>query len=239
MFLCLGGFRVQQHPGNQNFSFHAGFLSFCCCYAQVEFDVECAFRFHAKSGLKANGYPKSSQNPFFRSVSLVLALLGRILSPSCRKMGAKWTKIAPRWPKIAPRWSKIAPRWPKIAQHSLQEEPQDPKKPSKVLYSRRFFGFRHFWQDRVQDAKKVAKMLPKVRQVGHLRLQVGHLGHILAPSWATQRHLGSNLGDLGAKMGSKRQFVSQFFAYFCIYGARPTKSYQKDAKSYQKGAIFQ
>ena len=135
--------------------------------------------------LKANGYPKSSQNPSFSLVLALLALLGLILSPSCRKMAPRWTKIAARWPKIAPRWPKIAPRWPKIAQHSLQEELLDPKKPSKVLYSRRFFGFRHFWQDRAQDAKKVAKMLPKVRQVGHLRLQVGHLGHILAPSWAT------------------------------------------------------
>ena len=147
--------------------------------------MECAFRFHAKSGLKANGYPKSSQNPSFSLVLALLALLGLILSPSCRKMAPRWTKIAARWPKIAPRWPKIAPRWPKIAQHSLQEELLDPKKPSKVLYSRRFFGFRHFGQDRAQDAKKVAKVLPKVRQVGHLRLQVGHFGHILAPSWAT------------------------------------------------------
>ena len=33
----------------------------------------------------------------------------------------------------------------KMSQHSLQEQPQDPKKPSKVMNCRRFFGFRHFW----------------------------------------------------------------------------------------------
>ena len=36
-------------------------------------------------------------------------------------------------------------------------------------------------------------MLPKVRQVGHLGFQVGHLGHILAPSWPTWRHLGAKM----------------------------------------------
>ena len=78
----------------------------------------------------------------------------------------------------------------KIAQHSFQEDPQHSKKPSKVLYCRRFFAFRIFLQDRAQDPKNVPNMLPKVRQVGHLGLQVGHLGHILAPSWPTWRHLG-------------------------------------------------
>ncbi len=107
---------------------------------------------------------------------IILALSGRILSPSCSKM-------APRWPNIAQHSAKMS-------QHSLQEQPQDPKKPSKVLYCRRFCGFRSFWQDRARDQKKVVKMLPKVRQVGHLGLQVGHLGHILAPSWPTWRHLG-------------------------------------------------
>ena len=90
-------------------------------------------------------------------------------------------------PPYGAHFRHLASSWhtAKMSQHSLQEHPQDPKKPSKVLYCRRFFGFRHFWQDRAQDAKKVAKMLPKVRQVGHLRLQVDHLGFILAPSWAT------------------------------------------------------
>ena len=107
---------------------------------------------------------------------LILALSGHILSPSCSK--------------LAPRWHNIAQHSAKMSQHSLQEQPQDPKKPSKVLYCRRFSGFRHFWQDRAQDPKKVAQMLPKVRQVGHLGFQVGHLGHILAPSWPTWHHFG-------------------------------------------------
>ena len=78
----------------------------------------------------------------------------------------------------------------KMSQLGLRDRPQDREKPSKVMNSRRFFGFRHFWQDRAQDPKKVAEMLLNVRQVGHLGLQVGHLGHILAPSWPTWRHLG-------------------------------------------------
>jgi hypothetical protein len=82
---------------------------------------------------------------------------------------------------------------------------------------RRFFGFRPFWKDRAQDPKKVIKMLPKVRQVGHLSFHlapswrhVGQLGaifaptwRILAPSWPTWRESGSNLAHLGAQMGSK------------------------------------
>ena len=64
MFLCLGRFRVQQHPGNQNFSFHGKILHVCWVYAQSElrcnsimgmcFPVPCKIR------LKANGYLKSS-----------------------------------------------------------------------------------------------------------------------------------------------------------------------------------
>ena len=117
----------------------------------------------------------------WRSWSLswfILALLGHILSPSCSKM-------VPRWPNIAQHSAKMS-------QHSLPEQPQDPKKPSKMLYCRRFSRFRHFWQDRAQDPKKVAKMLSKVRQVGHLGFQVGHLGHILAPSWPTWHHFGTS-----------------------------------------------
>ena len=138
------------------------------------------------------GYPHGLLPPFgahFRYLAsscrswalswVILALSGRILSPSCSKM-------APRWPKIAQHSAKMS-------QHSLQEQPRDPKKPPKVMNCRRFFGFRNFWQDRAQDPKKVAKMLPKVRQVGHLGLQVGHLGHILAPSWPTWRHLGAKM----------------------------------------------
>ena len=55
---------------------------------------------------------------------------------------------------------------------------------------RRFFGFRPFWKDRAQDAKKVNKMHPKARQVrskfaflGTSWRQVGQHGAILAPTW--------------------------------------------------------
>ena len=94
---------------------------------------------------------------------------------------------------MVPRWLNIAQHSAKMSQHSLQEQPRDPKKPSKTLYCRRFSGFRHFWQDRAQDPKKVAKMLPKVRQVGHLGFQVGHLGRQVG-------QLGTILAHLGAKM---------------------------------------
>ena len=107
---------------------------------------------------------------------LILALLRPILSPSCSKM-------APRWPNIAQHSAKMS-------QHSLQEQPQDPKKPSKVMNCRRFFGFRPFWKDRAQDAKKVNKMDPKARQVrskfafsGTSWRQVGQPSAIWAPTW--------------------------------------------------------
>ena len=106
--------------------------------------------------------------------------------------------------KMAQLGAKMAQHSAKMSQHSLQKHPQDPKKPSRVLYCRRFSGFRHFWQDRAQDPKQVAKMLPKVFQVGHLGFQVGHLGHILAPSWPTWGHLSRNLAHLGAKMRPNR-----------------------------------
>ena len=85
----------------------------------------------------------------FGVFSLVLALLGPILSPSCRKMAPRWPKMARRWRNIAPRWPKMAPRWPNIAQHSakmsqdsLQEHAQDPKKLKKQqVFSTIFKGF--------------------------------------------------------------------------------------------------
>ena len=107
---------------------------------------------------------------------LILALLGTILSPSCSKM-------APRWPNITQHSAKIA-------QHSLQRAAPGPQKTFKSAVLSCFFGFRNFWQDRAQDPKTVARMLLKVRQVGHLGFQAGHRVHILAPSWPTWRHLG-------------------------------------------------
>ena len=151
-----------------------GFL--WCCFLRGGMELACGSR---RGSLPPSGAHFRHLASSWRSWALswiILALSGRILSPSCSKM-------APRWPNIAQHSAKMS-------QHSLQEQPQDPKKPSKVMNYRRFFGFRHFSQDRAQDPTKVAKMLPKVRQVGHLGLQVGHLGHILAPSWPTWRHLG-------------------------------------------------
>ena len=55
---------------------------------------------------------------------------------------------------------------------------------------RRFFGFRPFWKDRAQDAKKVNKMDPKAHQVssrfafsGTSWRQVGQPSAIWAPTW--------------------------------------------------------
>ena len=130
--------------------------------------------------------PAWAPPPLWRPFSpscLILALLGATLD----HLGALRPHLVA---KLLQDGAQMAQHSAKMSQHSLQEQPQDPKKPSKVLYSRRFFGFRHFWQDRAQDPKKVTKMLQKVRQVGHLGVQVSHLGHILAPSWPTWRHLG-------------------------------------------------
>ena len=102
---------------------------------------------------------------------LILSLLGPFLSSS--------------WSKMAPKWLNIAQHSAKMGQDSLQEQPQDPKKPSKVLYSRRFWGFHQFWQDGAQDPKKVTKMLPKAHHIAYLRLQVGLPGYIFSPSWPT------------------------------------------------------
>ena len=139
--------------------------------------------------------------------------------------------MRPRWPNLAPRWPNIAQHSAKMSQHSLQEQPQDLKKPSKVMYYRRFFGFRHFWQDRAQDPKKFARMLPKVRQVGHLGLQVGHLGHILAPSWPTWRHLG-------AKMRSNSHPNGAPDALNRILGHLGAKRVTEDLKSAPGASIF-
>ena len=109
---------------------------------------------------------------------LFLALLRPILSPSCSKM-------APRWPNITQHTAKMS-------QHSLQEHPQDHKKPSKVLYSRRFSGFRQFWkiapksqQKSPRCSEKRAK-LPilgsKLAILGTSWHQVGQISAILAPT---------------------------------------------------------
>ena len=111
---------------------------------------------------------------------LILALLGHILSPSCSKM-------VPRWPNIAQHSAKMS-------QHSLQEQPQDPKKPSKVLYCRRFSGFRHFWQDHAQ--KRSPRCSQKCVKLAILASKLAHLG----TSWRQVGQLGTILAHLGAKM---------------------------------------
>ena len=112
----------------------------------------------------------------------LLARLGGLGRHFFANLSQDGAKMAQHSAKMSQHSAKMAQHSAKIAQHSLQEQPQDPKKPPKVMNRRRFFGFRHFWQERAQDPTKVAKMLQKVRQVGNLAPQVGHLGHILAPS---------------------------------------------------------
>ena len=94
----------------------------------------------------------------FYSVSWILAVPGDVL-PRLGALGPHLVaKLRQNGAKMAPRSSnigqvsakmgqhsaKMAQHSAKIAQHSLQEQPQDLKKPSKVMYCRRFFGFRHF-----------------------------------------------------------------------------------------------
>ena len=127
-----------------------------------------------------------AHHPLWRPFSpscLILALLGAILA----HLGALRPHLVA---KLLQDGAQMTQHSAKMGQHGLQEGSQIEEKPLNVMNYRRFFGFRNFWQDRAQDPKKVAKMLPNVRQVGHLGLQVGHLGHILAPSWPTWRHLG-------------------------------------------------
>ena len=111
---------------------------------------------------------------------LILALSGHILSPSCSKM--------------VPRWLNIAQHSAKMSQHSLQEQPQDSKKPSKVLYLS-FFWFSPFLarsrprsktgrQDAPKSAPSWPSWLPSWPSWAHLGCQVGQLGAILA-------HLGA------------------------------------------------
>ena len=78
--------------------------------------------------------------------------------------------------------SKMAQHSAKMGQHSLQEGPQIQTKPSQVMNSRCFFGFRSFWKDRAQDTKKSHRDSPKSAPS---KLQVRYLGHILAPRWPT------------------------------------------------------
>ena len=122
---------------------------------------------------------------------LILALSGRILPPSCSKM-------VPRWPNIAQHSAKMS-------QHSLQEQPQDPKKPSKVLYRRRCFGFRHFWPDRAQDPKRSPRCSHMCAKLAILASKLA----ILGTSWRQVGQLGADLGASCAPIA-----MSQFSIIF-------------------------
>ena len=109
----------------------------------------------------------------FRSVSLVLALLGRILSPSC---------------------SKMAPRWPNIGQHSAniasKSRPRTPKNLQKCCTIIVFLVFAIFGkiapkiQKRSprcsQKCAKLAILASKLAILGTSWRQVGQLSAILA-----------------------------------------------------------
>ena len=79
--------------------------------------------------------------PIFFVFLARLGGLGRHFFANLSQDGAK---MAQHSAKMSQHSAKMAQHSAKIAQHSLQEQPQDLKKPSKVMYCRRFFGFRHF-----------------------------------------------------------------------------------------------
>ena len=114
---------------------------------------------------------------------LILALSVHILSPSCSKM-------APRSPNIAPRCANIA-----------SERAPRSKKTFKSDELSSFFWFSPILERSRPRCKKSQQDAPKSAPS---TVQVRLLGHILAPSWPTWRHLGSNLAHLGAKMRPNR-----------------------------------
>ena len=114
---------------------------------------------------------------------IILALSGRILSPSCSKM-------APRWPNIAQLLAKMS-------QHSLQEPPTRPPKTPKCGQNAivmLIFTCRPFLPNSAPRPFKIAKMAPQLASRWRSGAQLGpswrHLGSILAPSWPTWRYLG-------------------------------------------------
>ena len=117
----------------------------------------------------------------------------RSLAPACHQ---DVPTSAPRSPSTAQSMAKIAPTWPNIAhystrmsQHGLQERPRDPKKPSKVLYCRRFFSFRQFGQDRPHHPKKSPRCSQK-------RAKLPILGSKLANLDTSWTHLGAKLANI-------------------------------------------
>ena len=130
-------------------------------------------------------------------LTLPISLSGRPFSPSClilALLAAILAHLAALRPhlvaKLLQDGAQMAQHSAKMSQHRLQERPQIQKRTSKVMKYRRFFGFRPFWKDRAQDAKKVNKMDPKARQVrsefafsGTSWRQVGQPSAIWAPTW--------------------------------------------------------
>ena len=77
------------------------------------------------------------------------------------KMDPRLSNIAQHIAKMGQNSAKMTEHRAKIAEHSVQEQPQDIKKPSKVMYCRRFFGFRLFRARSRPRSKKSYQDAPK------------------------------------------------------------------------------
>ena len=97
--------------------------------------------------------------------------------------------------KMATRLPNIVQPSAKMSQDGLQERFGTAQNLHFHDVLRGFCNWSLFCKGRAQDSAKVTKLLPKARQVAHLRTIMAphgpswrHLDAILAPSW---RHLGS------------------------------------------------
>ena len=91
----------------------------------------------------------------------------RILSLCCRRMMPRWPNIAQDSIKMSKQWLREGPTRPSSMPKSFQNAVL-----SFVFSVCRFFH---------KIASTIQKSDPGVPQKLHLDLQVGHLGHILAP----------------------------------------------------------
>ena len=79
-------------------------------------------------------------------------------------------------------------------------------------------------------------MLPKVRQVAHLRLQVRHVGHVLAHSWPSQRRMWWPLGAPSAMSNLILALLGLILSPSCSKMARSCGNIaQHRAKIHQRG----
>ena len=122
--------------------------------------------------------PPPLWRPFSPSC-LILALLGAILA----HLGALRPHLVAKLLQDGPQ---MAQHSAKMSQHRLQEQPQDPKKPSKMFYCHCFFWFSPFLarsrprsKTGRQDAPKSAPSWPS-----------------WLPSWPSWAHLGAKLANL-------------------------------------------